>query len=213
MPIRFLHPVLRLLEGSIGDKKAVYRKPLVRLPKPQFIVLYNGTAAYPEQLTLRLSDAFEKVEGIEGIFLELTVKVYNINEGHNRRIARRCEELRGYAYFVARVRYHEDAERKRDSTLDKAAITLAAVRKAIQDCREKNLLVDYWDNLTTEEIAMLGFELDLDTIREIEKEESFEEGLETVARNMLRKGFPCEQIAELSGLDIKRVRELSSSIQ
>ena len=68
---------------------------------------------------------------------------------------------------------------------------------------------------------MLGFELDLDTIREVEREERFEEGLEEglekgreeVARNMLRKGFPCEQIAELSGLDIERVKKLSSSIQ
>jgi len=130
MPIRFLHPILRLLEGSIGDKKALYRKPLIKLPRPRFIVLYNGTEAFPERSTLWLSDAFEKVEGLEGIFLELAVEVYNINEGHNAEIAGHSEELRGYAYFVDRVRYHEGEERKLNRALDKASITRMAIRKA-----------------------------------------------------------------------------------
>jgi len=40
-----------------------------------------------------------------------------------------------------------------------------------------------------------------------------EEGLETAAQNMLRKGFSYEQTAELSMLDIEKVKELSYTIQ
>ena len=207
MPFRFFHPILRLLEDSIGDKKALYRKALVKLPRPQFIVLYNGTAAFPDKRTLRLSDAFHKVEGFEDIYLELVVEVYNINEGVNKEIVSRCEELRGYAYFVARVRYHEAEERKKGVMSENS--TRVAIRKAIQDCKEKDLLVDFWDKLTMEEITMLGSEWDLSTALEVEREE----GREEVAQNMLRKGFSYEQTAELSRLNIEKVRELSYSIR
>ena len=154
--------------------------------------------------------------------------MYNINEGRNKGIVSRCEELRCYAYFVDRVRYHEDAERKRNPSLDKESIGHIAMRKAMQDCKDKGLLVDFWDNLSPEEINMLGFEWDMNIAMEVEREEAFKEGIEKgreegiekgretereeLARNMLRKGFSCEQTAELSGLDIERVRELSSSI-
>ena len=63
--------------------------------------------------------------------LELVVKVYNINNGRNAGMADRCEELRCYAFFVDRVRYHEGAEKKRDPLLDKKAINRIALRKAI----------------------------------------------------------------------------------
>ena len=178
--------------------------------------------AFPEQLTLRLSDAFEKVEGqptqlAEDIYLELVVKVYNINEGFNTEIASRSEELRGYVYFVSRVRYHEDAERKRDSTLDKTDITHAAIRKAILDCKNKNLLVNYWDNLTMEEITMLGSEWDMGIALEVEREEGFEKGRENerekIARNALAKGLSIEVIHDITGLGIEAIRNLQTGEQ
>jgi hypothetical protein len=212
MPFRFLHPILRLLEGSVGDVRNLYRKALVRLPRPQFIVLYNGAAAFPRQATLRLSDAFEKVEGLKGGCLELVVKVYNINEGRNRRMVSRSVELRGYAYFVGRVQYHEGVERERDPALDKYYVTRDALRKAIQDCRDKNLLVDYWDNLTKEEVAMLGMEWDMGIAMEVEREEAREEGLkeglETAARNALAEGFSIKAVQRITGLDLKTIKNL-----
>jgi len=51
----------------------------------------------------------------------------------------------------------------------------------------------------------------------VEREEGFEkgleQGLEKAAQNMLRKGFSYEEAAELSMLDIKKVKELSYTIQ
>jgi hypothetical protein len=78
MPFRVLSPIARLIENSINDRNAVYRQSLVKLPRPEFIVLYNGSAGYPDRTTLRLSDTFERVEGNAAVNLELTVKVYKI---------------------------------------------------------------------------------------------------------------------------------------
>ena len=60
-------------------------------------MLYNGTQPFPDRQTLRLSDAYEKMGGIDEIKLELEVTVYNVNEGRNAEIASRSEELRGSA--------------------------------------------------------------------------------------------------------------------
>ena len=169
MPFRFLKPIQRLFEDGITDRKTLYRKALVKLARPAFIVLYNGAAPFPDQATLRLSDAFQKVEGFEEIYLELVVRVYNINEGRNTEIVNRSKELQGYAYFVHRVRYHEEEGRKEG--MAERAITVVAIRKAIQDCKDRDLLVDFWEELRPEEISMLGTEWDLSTALEVEREE------------------------------------------
>jgi len=122
---------------------------MIRLPRPEFIVLYNGTAPFPDRKTMRLSDAYEHVEGYKEINLELEVKVYNINEGRNAETVARCEELRGYAYFVHRVRCHEAEERKK-GTVPETDITRTALRKAIQDCKGKSLLTGFLETLTPE---------------------------------------------------------------
>jgi hypothetical protein len=104
MPFRFLLPVAHLFENSIEDKKAVYRQKLVKLPRPEFLVLYNGTEPFPDEKELKLSDAFMEVEGYSDARLELTVKVYNVNKGHNEAIVKKSEVLSGYVEFVDKVR-------------------------------------------------------------------------------------------------------------
>jgi len=212
MPFRFLYPVERLFEGRFPNKKAPFRKPLVKLPRPQFIVLYNGTEDYPNEATLRLSDAFEDVEGFDDILLELVVKVYNVNEGRNTEMASRCEELKCYAYFVYRARYHEAAERKQDPTLGDKAVTRNALRKAMQDCKDKGLLVDFWNNLSPEEVNMLGVEWDMDTVIEIEREDAQETEREKIAKNALAEGTSIEFVQKITGLDLDTIKKLQEDL-
>jgi len=212
MPFRFLKPIARIFENGIPDKKALYRKAMLKLPRPEFIVLYNGTEPFPDQKTLRLSDAFALVEGFDKTFLELIVMVYNINEGRNAEMVRRCKELKGYTYFVYRVRHHE-AQEKKKGTAPETEIIRIAISKAIQDCKDKALLTDYWNSLTMEDINMLVTEWNMTTALEVEREEGYEKGLEDIARNMLMDGFSYEQTAKLSMLDIEKVRELSYTVQ
>jgi hypothetical protein len=103
MPLRFLLYIARLYEKIVATK-AIYREGLVRIPKPQFIVLYNGVKDAPEEEVLKLSDAFKDLDGGEKPLLDLTVTVYNVNQGHNEEILKKSEHLRGYARLVSLMR-------------------------------------------------------------------------------------------------------------
>jgi hypothetical protein len=90
MPLRFLLPVVRLLEQSIPDRQAVYRQKGIKVPRPEFLVFYNGERPLAPVSYQYLSHSFEE-EGYKGINLELKVKVYNINYGMNRRLLKGSE--------------------------------------------------------------------------------------------------------------------------
>jgi len=173
MPFRCLQYVCRLFENGIGNKKAVYRQAMVTHPRPRFIVFFNGLDNYPDRGQMRLSHAFRTVPGFEDVNLELVVDVYNINDGRNRGILDACMELKGYAFFVARVRWHETGN---GGTEGKGSTKIKAIKMAVQDCKNAGLLKDYLENLSTEELHMLSMEWDLDTALEVREEEGFEKG-------------------------------------
>jgi hypothetical protein len=132
--------------------------------------LYNGTKPYPEQVTLKLSDCFEAITELTGKAimapeLELTVKVYNINQGCNEEIVRYSENLRGYSSFIARVREN------------KAAMPLeAAMKEAIEYCIERNILSAFLLKYSTEVQNMLLTEWNIDDAKEVWQEEGWEKG-------------------------------------
>ena len=103
----------------------------------------------------------QAVDGFDDVNLELIVDVYNINDGHNRDILEADEELKGYAFFVARVRWHEAriTGRKRKTKKNEGA-ALRAIKLATQDCKDASLLREYWENLTQGEMHMLSMEWD-----------------------------------------------------
>ena len=57
LPLRDLLYVSTLFKRMI-DSKRLYRKKALMIPRPQFIVLYNGPTDMPEYQELRLSDAY-----------------------------------------------------------------------------------------------------------------------------------------------------------
>ena len=79
LPLRDLLYMSTVLKRMI-DTKQLYREKTLRIPRPAFIVLYNGPEDIPEYQELRLSDAYlgDKEEREEDA-LQLIVKVYNIN--------------------------------------------------------------------------------------------------------------------------------------
>ena len=62
-----------------------YREAAIKIPRPRFIVLYNGTKEMPDFWTINLSDNFMGED--EETSLQLTVEEYNIN---NECITERC---------------------------------------------------------------------------------------------------------------------------
>ena len=174
MPLRILLYFERLLERIIDMNKMFDRKQ-IKIPRPEFIVLYNGENPYPEKKTLRLSDAFMDVEGLmmeNKTSLELTVQVYDINHGYNKEILRKSETLNGYSLLIDKIREYK-----------KTGLTLAkSIETAIKYCVENNVLKDFLREHGSEVINMLFDNYDFDTymavIREGGREEGREEGIE-----------------------------------
>ena len=167
MPARFLTYIARYYEKKIGKK--IYGESLVKIPKPEFIVLYNGEKPFPKEKILRFSDAFEKIDNDNLISLDLIVRVININKGCNPELMRRCKTLADYAAFIAKVR-----EYKKKYPREKWE---EAIKSAIRYCIKNDILADYLIQNSSEVIRMLINEYTMKDAIEVIREETMEKGL------------------------------------
>jgi predicted transposase/invertase (TIGR01784 family) len=190
----------------ITGERNIYAGKQVQIPAPEFIVLYNGTAAYPDVTILKLSDSFANAPlGLnKKPELELYVKVYNINKGHNEAIIQRSERLNGYSTFIAKVREYEAQDAAREDALKAAA----------KWCITHNILKDFLKLHSSEVINMLLTEWNWDTALEVRWEEGVEEGreegIQNTAKNALAKGLPLDTICDITGLDLETIKKLAS---
>jgi hypothetical protein len=175
---------------------------------------------------LRLSDAFLDLTEAEkerspvrlGGRPELTVPVYNINKGFNQEMLGKSETLFGYSFFVDSARRCEDAGCEREE----------AIRRAVEDCMEKGILVDFLREHSGEAMDLLSAEFKLEDAQQVWKEEGIEEGIEKgieegiekgiekgkeemakeVAKNLFSNGFSLDVIAQSVGLPLEKIRAL-----
>jgi hypothetical protein len=166
MPLRILMYMSRVYEKMV-DRKSLYKGALAKIPRPEFIVLYNGPDKTPDKWEERLSEAYMEVEGNTKISLDLTVTMYNINKGRNPELLSRSESLSGYAEFVARVR-----ENEKTMPRDQAAT------EAVRSCVKDGILADFLEKHGSEVMNMLLEEWNLDEAKEVWREEGWEEGME-----------------------------------
>ena len=96
MPIRGLMYFARLYQNYIDNSEInVFSSVLKHLPRPKFIVFYNGSKDEPDRKPLRLTDAFAE-EGIsEESCLECIATMVNINYGHKFYICGRSAQGSG----------------------------------------------------------------------------------------------------------------------
>ena len=205
MPLRFLEYVARLYEKLVPLEER-YKEKRIKIPKPEFYVFYNGTKDYPPEKTLYLSDAFfDNDKNRQEIPLELSVKVYNINEKEVSSILQNCPALRGYASLV-----HYAAAAKNDGIQD-------WLTHAIQRCIKEGILVDYLKRNSTEVRNMLIADYDYDTDIRVKKQEAFEEGAENraieTAKNLFELNLSSEQIAKATSLPLKKILELQEEVK
>jgi hypothetical protein len=215
MPLRFLSYIARVYEKIVEQyvKGSIYKEKLIKIPAPEFLVLYNGVKPCPDQMTLKLSDAFENIKSIFGrditSELELIVKVYNINKGHNEDILHKCEALKGYSYFIDDVR-----ERRKTMPFEEA------LKASIDYSIRNGILSDFLTKHSSEVRNMLSTEWNWDDAKEVWQEEAREEGREeglekgreeeriTLAKKALSEGIPIEIIQKLTGFDSDTINSL-----
>ena len=145
MPLRFLSYVDELYKRYTSTShKKIYGDDLIKIPAPEFYVFYDGNNTSFEQQTLKLSDAFET----QSNKLELTVHVYNLADGMNDALKRKCLPIGEYSIFSNAYKHFRQQKMEIDHAVD----------AAIKYCLENNVMVDYLKNNQKEVIDMFGFE-------------------------------------------------------
>ena len=220
MPLRDLIYMSAMLQRMINTDE-LYRKKLLKNPRPIFIVFYDGKEDFPEYQEMRLSDAFLGDDDGE-IALQLTVRVYNINSDKNNEILKKCETLKQYSLFVERVR----------ALQEKDQFTAGRITELISGCIDSGILPDFLRKYGTEMVEMLFRELTREEDMEISRLDGYDDGLEEglrqgraegeaaglergraaaileLAKAMKSNGRPIAQIAADTGLTVEEIDRL-----
>lgn len=204
MPLRNLFYVASLYTRMVDDEKLLSRKA-VKLPKPYFVVFYNGTDKQPERLLLKLSELYEAGSGEKRIRimeeqpeLELKTLVININKGYNEELKESCRDLYGYMVYVDKVR-----------EFAKIYPLETAVKMAVSYCIENDILAEFLTKCRAEVMSMSIFEYDQEKhfrqIAEENRADGWEEGRKTGHREGKIEGH---REGKISGI-IELLAELS----
>ncbi len=179
MPLRSLFYVAKEYQCMVNSQ-SLYSSRLVKLPTPCFVVFYNGVAAQPERMEMRLSDAF--MTPAEEPALELKVVQMNIGAGHNRELKEKCPLLAQYSQYVERVQRYADSMPLEN-----------AVERAVDECIREGILEDLLRRNKTEAIAVSIFEYDeekeLALFRAAERENGRDEGRQEGLQEGLIQGL------------------------
>jgi len=182
MPLRMLH-YLSAEYDMIIDRKSLYKQGRITIPAPEFIVLYNGDKKFPDYKELKLSDSY-KFKAPD-LYLELVVKVYNINKGRNADMVVKSPVLSGYEEFIAEIK----------NNLKSMGLG-EAVKLAVKACISKNILVSFLERNGSEVERMLWKEWNMDDALAVAREEAREETLEE-AFSLLRQGYSIDEAEKL----------------
>lgn len=142
MPLRGFLYFADLYKKYLGDTELATNRR-VMLPSPRYVVFYNGLERQEEEFTQYLSESFADKDGC----IEVTVKTYNINYGHNRELLEKSPTLNGYARFVAIIR----------KNLEMMSL-VEAVDSAVTECIDQNILRDFLMEQRNEVVAMSIYE-------------------------------------------------------
>ena len=213
MPLRGILYSARLFSKYIkANKLNIYSEKLIKIPTPQYYVLYNGKRKIKDKVILRLSDAFSALQK-EGQF-EWTATVLNINKGHNEELLSKCQILKEYVILIDRI---NENQKKYDSVEE-------AVENAVSYCIKNNILQDFLTEHKAEVIMCLLTDYDeevsmgyvrRDAYRDGEKagiEQGLKQGemlmLISMVNKKMQKGKSIEEIAE----DLEEDRETIEKI-
>jgi len=209
MPLRLLQYIVMFFAAYYKMGSALYANALIKLPMPEFYVLYNGKSSYPPTGELRLSDAYMTKGDGAPPSLELVVKVININYQSLSPNLQKNEDIYGYAYFVSKV----DAAQKQGLALSDA------LRKAVDECISEGILVEFFEQYRNEVESMFTLVYDEEMAKKVAREEGKEEGKELGKEEgkeigfaesleilqLLKENMPSHEIASRYHVSIEQV--------
>lgn len=210
MPIRGLLYFARDYEAYIENNHInIYSSVLQKLPVPQYIVFYNGSANAEEKQVMELKDAFPEIPGLEPC-LNCKVTMLNINYGHNMEILNRCRKLKEYAQFIHQIRVNLT------NGMDKEN----AIHEAITFCIREHVLENFLTKHLAEVESMVLTSFNQKDYEKMMKKEyemigekrGLEKGFMSLLRNQvtkkLQKGNSISEIAQALEQDEEIIRQI-----
>lgn len=169
MPYRMLQYITAEYKTIIEDQDpaAVYRTSGIRIPKPEFYVIYTGLEQWDVK-ELKLTDLFEQTDG--ELSIELIVKVLGSGS-----LKKTKGLLGGYFYFTGLVQKYRS----------EGASLKAAIAKAIEQCLKESILTVFLNQHRKELEDMLMQEFNLEDALRVREEEGREEGREEGVANLI----------------------------
>ena len=211
MPIRGLLYLAELYKDYIWENGLdIYGKRKIHLPKPIYLVFYNGTEDQPDYEEIYLKDVFRESETSEDDFLDFKAVMLNINYGHNKELMERCRPLKEYAIFVDTIRKY----------LEKGMEIQKAAHKTVEKCLKKGVLKEILlkEKGEIEDMITICYDEELHKKREAEYHEELGEkrGIKMgeertnlkIALWMKKKGMSNGEIQEATGLKLDEIEEL-----
>lgn len=192
LPVRFLIYLAQEYQIVIERaEKSLYGSSRISLPTPQCVVFYNGTKEMPDEWILRLSDAFENQKVKADV--ELTVRMLNINHGHNELLMKKCRMLDDYSKLADATRKYMAVE----------ADMQTALNGAVDYCIENGILKEFLLKNRAEVLGMLLEEFDVEKYERTIRSEG-EEKVNRLGILLTEAGRSNDFLASLSDRELQQ---------
>ena len=183
LPLRFLMYIADIYSAYVKDMN-IYSSKKLQIPLPSFVIFYNGVQSQPDKSEFLLSELFHPTTDEPA--LELKAVMLNINKGHNQELMNACHTLRDYSEYVARIRTYSGELPFAD-----------AVKKAITECIQENILRDFLLKNRAEAKAMSIYEYDEAKTMRMFRDEGYEEGkIQTTIEMCLEFNLSSDEILQ-----------------
>ena len=218
MPLRGTIYFGDLLRGWVESNHFdMYSEKQIMIPKPKFLVFYNGLKKEPERKILRLSDSFGGGQD-EEVALECTAIMLNINYGYNQELMEKCQTLHDYSYFVETVRQGVRAGKTLEEAVD-GAISKSLTEGVLKDLLKKNraevrnvVLTEYNEELHLKNVRECGYEEGYDNGYDSGLDQGRKQKEVDLIIKKVRKGQSLEQIADALETSADQLKEIYKAV-
>ena len=182
LPLRFLMYIADIYSAYVKDMN-IYSSKKLQIPLPSFVIFYNGVQSQPDKSEFLLSELFHPTTDEPALALKAVM--LNINKGHNQELMNACHTLRDYSEYVARIRTYSGELPFAD-----------AVKKAITECIQENILRDFLLKNRAEAKAMSIYEYDEEKTMRMFRKETLEDGIHAVIKTCRKFNIPSDDIIQ-----------------
>lgn len=149
---------------------------------------------------LKLSDAF--FEKRDKLFVEIIVKVINVNYEKGARLLEKCRLLREYSILIHKIRLH----------CEKGMELKDAISISVRECIKEGILAVFLKRNGGEIMSFLYQALSREECEAIREQDGYIRGKEDQQRFSAKKlkamNMPAAEIAEVTGLPIDEIEAL-----